>query len=464
MKTTLRLLSVAVLAAGFFSTGTALATETTPQQVIKRGEYLALAADCGACHSPAKEGGAAFAGGYAIDSPMGRIISSNITPSKRFGIGNYSEQQFADALRKGVAADGRNLYPAMPYTAYHGLSDEDVHALYRYFMQGVKPVDAQPSAKTQLSFPFNLRQVMWVWNLLYRSDEPFEKQVGVSDTLNRGKYLVEVLGHCSTCHTARNMMMAEDSSQNLAGGALGGWYAPNITPANSGIGRWSQQDIVTYLRTGHVAGKAPAAGAMAEAVEKSFRYLNEDDLNAIALWIKQIPAIETPVAVKVGRPIAAIDINAVLNGQSSQSALADSSTTDGAKLYNDACASCHGIGGQGTKDNFYPSLTHNSTVSHVTPQNLVMVIAKGIERKGRDSDVAMPAFDQQMNDAQIAAVSRYVRHQFGNIDETITAEQVNVIRNGGDAPFIVRYVNYLLASGGIVVLLLVLALLRWRRK
>lgn len=463
MKTTLRLLTSAALVAGFFSSVTAQAADASSNALIKRGEYLAVAADCGACHRAAKVDGVPYSGGYAIDSPMGRIISSNITPSKQFGIGNYSEQQFADAVRKGVAADGSNLYPAMPYTAYHALTDDDVHALYTYFMQGVKPYDVAPVDKTQLSFPFNIRQIMWGWNLLYRSDKPFENQQGASDELNRGKYLVDVLGHCSTCHTPRNMMMAEQSSQNLAGSPLGGWYAPNITPDKSGIGNWSQADIVTYLKTGHLADKAQAAGPMGEAVEHSFRYLNDSDLNAIAMWIKQVPAIATPVAVKAATPPAATDINQVIVGQGSQSSLADSKTVSGAELYSGACASCHGIQGQGTKDNFYPSLTQNSAVSGPTAQNLVMTVANGIERKGNDVDVAMPAFAQQMNDAQIAAVSSYVRSQFGNISEPVTVDQVKTWRQGGEAPFIVRYINYLIAGGVIIALLIILALLAWRK-
>ncbi|MCC3742561.1 cytochrome c [Rouxiella badensis] len=464
MKIRSKLLTAVVLSSGILSAASALATDASTTELIKRGEYIAVAADCGACHRQTREDGAPYAGGYAIDSPMGRIIASNITPSKQFGIGSYSEKQFADAVRKGVAADGSNLYPAMPYTAYQGMTDDDVHALYTYLMQGVKPVDHAPEAKTSLSFPFNIRQIMWGWNLLYRSDKPFAKQPNASDELNRGKYLVEVLGHCSTCHTPRNMMMAEESSQNLSGSPLGGWYAPNITPDKSGIGSWSQSEIVTYLKTGHLAGKAQAAGPMGEAVEHSFRYLSEADLNAMALYIKQVPAIATPTAQPASQPPVATDINQVIVGQGSQASLADSSSTHGAELYNGACASCHGIKGEGTKDNFYPSLTSNTAVSGATAQNLVMTIADGLHRKGSDSDVSMPAFGQQMSDAQIAAVSSYVRNQFANIQEPVTAEQVTTYRHGGDAPFIVRYVNCLMAAGAIVVLLILFGLLRLRKK
>ena len=270
--------------------------------MIQRGKAIAIAADCGACHRQAAKNSAPFAGGYAIDSPMGRIIASNITPSRQFGIGSYTEQQFADALRKGQAADGSSLYPAMPYTAYQGMTDDDVHALYLYFMQGVKPVDRAPEEQTALSFPFNLRQLMWGWNLLYLNGQQGENQAALSDKLHRGRYLVDVLAHCSTCHTPRNMAMAEDQSRYLAGSPLGGWYAPNITSDPSGLAAWRQSDIVTYLKTGHVAGKAQAAGPMAEAVDHSFRYMPDDDLQAIAAWIKQVPAIQSAQAVAGTRP------------------------------------------------------------------------------------------------------------------------------------------------------------------
>lgn len=431
--------------------------------LIARGKYVAVAADCGACHRQTAENGAPFAGGYAIDSPMGRIIASNITPSKQFGIGNYTEQQFADALRKGVAADGSNLYPAMPYTAYQGMTDEDIRALYAYLMHDVKPVEQAPAEKTQLAFPFNIRQIMWGWNLLYRDDKPFTPQADLSAQLNRGKYLVDVLAHCSTCHTPRNMMMAEDGSRYLAGSPLGGWYAPNITPDKSGIGDWSQQDIVTYLKTGHLEGKAQAAGAMGEAVEHSFQYLPDTDLQAIAAWIQQVPAQQSPLAPGGDKP-AATDINAVISGQGDQASLADSATTDGAVLYSGACSSCHGRAGEGTKDNFYPSLTHNSAVAAATPNNLVMTIVDGIHRKTRDADVGMPAFATELNNAQIASVTHYVRSHFAGINDALTADEVAQLRQGGQAPLIVRYMNWLIAGGVMLVLLILFALLRLRRR
>lgn len=441
----------------------AAAVTPADEAIIQRGKAVAIAADCGACHRQSNEHGEPFAGGYAIDSPMGLIIAGNITPSKQFGIGGYTEQQFADALRKGRAADGSYLYPAMPYTAFQGMSDGDVHALYLYFMHRVKPVDRAPEEKTALRFPFNIRQMMWGWNLLYLNNQLVDKPVAQSEKLERGRYLVDVLAHCSMCHTPRNMMMAEDHSRYLTGSPLGGWYAPNITSDPSGLAGWSQNDITTYLKTGHLAGKAQASGPMGEAVEHSFRFMSDDDLEAIAAWIKQVPAIPGEQAVTGSVPPEQ-EINQVIKGQGSQASLADSSSDDGALLYSGACASCHGRDGQGTADYFYPSLTQNSAVSAASPANLVMTVVDGIHRQGSDADVAMPAFASQMNDAQIAAVSRYVRHQFAGIDTPLTVEDVHKLRSGGTPPFIIHYVDWLMGGALIVLLLVVFGLLRLRRR
>jgi mono/diheme cytochrome c family protein len=458
MKILFRFLAVTVLFIGFSHSLTVFATD---KALVERGRYIAIAADCGACHRQAFNNGVPFAGGYAIESPMGRIIASNITPSKQYGIGNYSQQQFANAVREGVAADGKNLYPAMPYTSYRDMTTADVQALYAYFMQGVEPADFPPSASTDLSFPFNLRQIMWGWNLLYLSGASGDKAETLPGSLDRGKYLVEVLAHCSACHTPRNIMMAEQNSLNLSGSPLGGWYAPNITPDKSGIGDWSQSDLVTYLKTGHLVGKAQAAGAMAEAVENSFSLMTDDDLNAIAAWVKQVPAIPTALPGKaVQPPPGGSDINTIFTGQGT---LTDSSTTDGAKLYENACASCHGHEGQGTDDNFYPALTRNRAVSALGAQNLVMVIVEGIQRKTSDTDISMPAFAEQLSNAQIASVSNYVRSRFAGINDVVTAQDVQNLRDGGEVPFIMRYINWLMAAGIVVMAGLLGGFWRWRK-
>ncbi len=464
MKTNYRIVLI-MLVTGLFGINYALGAEPTFEQtqLIKKGEYLAIVADCAACHRPIEETGKPFSGGYTIDSPMGKIIASNITPSDSYGIGKWTEQQFADALRKGINAKGDHLYPAMPYTSYQQITDEDIHALYTYFMQGIAPVDKAPNQQTSLSCPFNIRQLMWGWNLLFTHEKPFTPSATSSAQPNRGHYLVDALAHCSTCHTPRNALMAETSSQYLAGAALGGWYAPNITSdKESGIGTWSTDDIVTYLKTGHVNDKAQAAGPMAEAVEHSFRKMSDDDLHAMALWIQQVPAITTPTANR-SQSQAQPDINAVITGQGNQASLANSSTTDGAVLYESACASCHGRQGEGTSDHFYPPLTHNTAVSSITPNNLIMTISEGLVRQGQDTTVSMPAFNQQLSPAQIASVTQYVRQHFAGIDSPVSAEQVKQLQEGGEAPFIVKYTWPMLIGGLILLALLILIVMRRKR-
>jgi mono/diheme cytochrome c family protein len=192
---------------------------------IARGKYLATASDCVACHTA--PGGAAMAGGLAVPTPIGTIISTNTTPSKEDGIGNYTLEQFGAALRKGVRADGKRLYPAMPYTSYALLTDDDVAALYAYFMQGVTPVDTRPPA-TNLPFPFNIRLSMAGWNLLFLDTGPFQPDPAHDADWNRGAYLVRGPAHCGTCHTPRNLFMAESTSSPMAGGDVGLWHATSL--------------------------------------------------------------------------------------------------------------------------------------------------------------------------------------------------------------------------------------------
>lgn len=464
MKINFRIASAVLLTSLFVANTVSAQDSSDNAALIKQGEYLATAADCAACHRSPDVSGKPFSGGYSISSPMGQIISSNITPSREYGIGTWSEAQFAAALREGINNKGQFLYPAMPYTAYKGLTDQDIHALYTYFMQGVAPVDQAPEAQTSLSFPFNIRQVMWGWNLLFTNDKRFVPSEQLSDQLNRGHYLVDALAHCGTCHTPRNALMAEKSSQYLSGSPLGGWYAPNLTSdKTSGLGNWSENDLVNYLKNGHVNDKAQAAGPMAEAVEHSFRKMSDSDLLAIAAWIKQVPAMKTPTAT-ISQPTPLPDINQTVKGQGDQASLANSSTTDGAELYNGACASCHGLAGKGTADHFYPSLSRNSAVTSATPNNLIMAINDGIVRQGQDLKVAMPNFGSQMSAAQIASVAQYVRQHFAGIDTPITAEQVTQLQQGGEKPFIVKYTWALIALGVVVVLLILLAVGRRLRR
>lgn len=476
-------LASALFAPALFASG-AMAQDA---DLVARGAYLATAADCAACHT-APKGGAPYAGGYAIASPMGEIWSTNITPSKQFGIGNWTEEQFARAVREGVAPGG-HLYPAMPYDSYAQITDEDIKALYAYFQQGVAPVDEAPKGRTNLAFPFNQRALMAGWNLLNLSHERFAPKPGESAEVARGRYLSDGLAHCSTCHTPRDATMAMDTSRYLAGGTVGGWDAPNLTPDKvAGLGGWTDAEIAQYLQDGHVPGKGVAAGPMAEAVELSLSKLTDADIAAITAYLRSLPAIADPVQTAAadgfGTPVdhpygfdgaeARAVLNAAVAGRAGLSDIYADATrgnfagiTDGAVLYDAACASCHQPSGGGTSDGYYPSLYHSTATGAARPNNLVMTMLEGVHRKGANGPTLMPGFAHDMDDAQIAAVSDYVAKTFGNPALTITAATVAELRAGGPVPLIAKAGPWLVIVPAVVGLLIVLALVAFllrRRK
>ncbi|CAI1808959.1 c-type cytochrome [Serratia ficaria] len=436
--------------------------------LIKQGERLAIASDCQACHTQ-PGGGTPFAGGYGIDSPMGVIYSTNITPSTKDGIGGYSERQFARAVREGVRADGSYLYPAMPYTSYTKLSDEDIHALYAYFMHAVKPAE-QKNTPTELPFPFNLRFSMAGWNLLFMDKGRFQPDAGQSEQWNRGAYLVNGPGHCDTCHTPRNLLMAEDAGRPLAGGMVGSWYAPNITSdAVSGIGGWSNEQLVQYLKTGRVAGKNQAAGGMAEAVENSLQYLPEQDLQAIAVYLKSTAPVRDPQDTRAADGFGqAFNVEPALRGL--HAANANNTVADGAALFSGNCASCHQPDGSGSKNQAYPSLFNNTATGSGNPANLISAILFGVQRKTGGEDVLMPNFGPQsyvnpLSDKQIAAVSNYVLQHYGNPAVKVSEADVAELRNGGPVPLLARLQPYMAPGiGAAAVLLLALIWLCGRKR
>ncbi|GBR46140.1 c-type cytochrome [Gluconobacter roseus] len=400
------------------------------QDVMNRGAYLATAADCVACHT--KQGGTPFAGGLKIATPMGDIISTNITPDPDHGIGKYSEHDFEQALRRGKRRDGENLYPVMPYVSYAGMTDQDIHALYVWFMHGVKPVAETPPA-TQLSFPSNIRLTLSGWNMLAGSEKQETGDSATYDTLRRGKYLATALEHCGTCHTPRNVMLMEKSDQYLAGSPLAGWYAPNITPSKTGgIGDWSEDDIVQYLRTGRVKGKSQAAGPMGEAVEHSTSHLTDADLHALAAFIRQVKPMEDDADHQprdgFGKANDAPDIR---SGELTR--IDNLSHKSPANLFDANCAACHGQNGAGTVDQYAPSLYKNSAVGAGRPDNLIMTILMGVNRTTADGHASMPAFGstgdvQRLDDEEVASLVNYVSKTFGNGSYNVTADQVAQVR------------------------------------
>lgn len=443
------LLGLALLVAGLQPC--TAATTSSHATEVQRGHYLAEAGDCASCHTA--PGGKPFAGGLPVPTPIGPIFSTNITPSKTDGIGNYTLQQFSRAVRAGVRRDGKRLYPAMPYTAYAQLTNGDVQALYAYFMHGVPPVASRPP-RTHLPFPFNIRLSMAAWNLLFLDRKPFTPDPNQSAEWNRGAYLVQGLAHCSTCHSPRNLLMAEEPSHALAGGKVGTWVAPNITPsAKSGIGNWSEQAIVDYLHSGSAPGKAQAAGPMAEAVDFSLRHLTAADLQAMAVYLKTVPVQRNSAATRPadtwGKEYADL---ASLRGQPLPK---DANAMTGPQLYDAYCASCHQDAGQGSFGGGLPPLFHNTATGRSNPANLVMVILDGIRWRTDGSGTRMPAFANELSDRQIATLSNYLTTHFGNPSATVSATNVATLRAGGAPSHLVLLARIAM----LIVLLIIIAII-----
>jgi mono/diheme cytochrome c family protein len=432
-------------------------TSNPADPAIQRGAYLATASDCTACHTA--PGGLPFAGGLPIASPVGTIYATNITPSAA-GIGDYSEADFARAIRQGIRKDGANLYPAMPYTSYRLLTDADVSDLYAYFHTAVAPVNVAPR-RTALAFPMNIRLSMMAWNLLFLPSHKFAADPAQSAAWNRGAYLVNGAAHCDSCHTPRGFLMEEKSGQFLGGAEVGSWYAPNITSdAVSGIGGWSAQNIAAYLKTGILPDHARAAGSMAEAVDHSFQYLTAGDLNAIAAYLKTAPPLhdqaDSQSRFSYGAPASQL---ATLRG--ANPIRSDTGDATGAELFSSNCAACHAADGQGSKDGYYPSLFHNSATGAANPNDLIATILYGVAR----GNAYMPGFGgkpadpNQLDNAQIATLASYVLTEYGRGGPPVQPSDVAMIRGGGPSSPLILLARIGITVGAAVFILLVLGVL-----
>ncbi|WP_337021546.1 cytochrome c [Pantoea anthophila] len=385
-------------------------------QLIKQGEYLSRLGDCMACHSlPGKPD---YAGGLAITSNLGTIFSTNITPDKQHGIGNYSEQQFADAVRKGILPDGSRLYPAMPYPDYARISDADIHALYVYFMKGVQPSAEQPP-ETDLSFPFSQRWGMRFWNWAFASDKPFRPIGGASADVNRGAYIVESLGHCGSCHTPRGLGMNEKAldsgdEQFLAGGSLNHWAVPSLR----GLPHWSQQEIVDYLQTGR-NDKASVGGEMTSVIEHSSSHMTDADLNAIAAYLKFLGG---------NPPLQAFNVQAQ---QATEAKLtAAKNLSEGERLYLDNCGACHFVTGKGAPGVF-PELDQATIVNASDPTGLIHTILAGAQQPSvakAPSKLAMPGFAGRLSDDEVAQLATFICQGWSNSATAVSKDQVAEVR------------------------------------
>jgi mono/diheme cytochrome c family protein len=384
---------------------------------IARGQYLADAADCLACHTA--EGGAAFAGGRAFHTEFGTLYSPNISPDPVTGIGSWSDADFLRAIHEGIGKDGERLYPAFPYAAYTYLTDDDALAIKAYLFS--QPAVRNEPPEHTLRFPYNQRWLMGIWSMLYNPDTRFTPVADRSPSWNRGAYMVEALGHCGECHTPRTPLQSLDNRRKFGGGFAEGWRAYNLSSdAASGIGSWSAADLERYLKTGRAQNRGSAFGPMAEAVHLSFAKMTDSDLNAIVEYVRSVPPVETPDLPTPRTRPAAID---PLEG------VAAEASPRGLEIYSGTCAGCHGWTGQ---NDLVPhsTFTGSRAINDPTATNVALAILHGAgELPASENAVAtMPAFGDILTDDDVAAVANFVVARFGASASALTADDVATLR------------------------------------
>ena len=403
-------------------------TVTASQELVQRGAYLARAGDCIACHTAREE--QPFAGGVPLATPMGVIYSTNITPDLETGIGHYSMDDFVKAMREGIAMDGHRLYPAMPYTSYVKVSRADLSALYAYFLQGVEPV-RNPNDPTKLSWPLSMRSLMAVWNALYFKKGEYAADQNKSAAWNRGAYLVQGLGHCGGCHTPRGVLGQEkagsekDGRQYLAGAKLDNWYALPLTgDRKTGLYAWSKDEIAEYLNTGRTA-RVAAVSIMAEVVGKSTQYLTDQDLMAIAEYLKSLPPSNDE-----GQGNADSAMQASAASAATRALRAGDTGKRGSRVYLDNCNACHRSDGSGANRTF-PKLMKNEAVNAKDPITLIHIVLAGTSMPSTQtapSAFAMPDFGWRLSDAEVADVLSFVRVNWGNHAAAVIPDEVGRVR------------------------------------
>ena len=372
---------------------------------IARGRYLTDAGDCVACHTAEK--GQPFAGGRALETPFGVIYSPNITPDRETGIGAWSDEAFYRAMHLGIDAGGNRLYPAFPYPYFTKLARDDVLAI-RAYINTLPAVKSTPPSN-QLPWPLNYRVLLRGWNWMFFDAGEYKPDPNKTAEWNRGAYLVGGAAHCGACHTPKNLAGGDKKDARLAGGLLQNWFAPELTDdARKGLGQWSIEDIVEYLKTGRnrLSG---ATGPMAEVIANSTSKLRYDDLRAIATYLKESPATDSR----------------------SPEQPEGSTMTSGEAIFLDSCAACHQANGLGVS-HLFPPLAGNANVQSTDPTTVIRVILRGartVPTRTRPTPSSMPAYNWKLTDAEIAAVANYVRNQWGNRASSVAADRVRSLRD-----------------------------------
>jgi mono/diheme cytochrome c family protein len=381
---------------------------------VERGRYLSIVGDCAACHT-LPGSGHALAGGRALETPFGSLLSPNITPDAVTGIGAWTDDEFVNSMTKGTGRKGSHLFPAMPYTYYTKISRDDALAIRAYL--GTLPPVHNEVRSDQLPFPLNVRENLVAWDRLFFRPGEFQPDAGKSAEWNRGAYLTEGLGHCGLCHTPKNELGGDESARAMQGYALQGWFAADLTnDPRRGLGLWSVDDIATYLKSGRNAF-ASATGLMAETINDSTSRMSDADLHAIALYLKDRP----------GDPA-----NAAQNHEASAPPAPPSAAMKiGQQIYADECAGCHKADGKGIPG-LFPALAGTSLVRQSDPASLLHVVLRGtmgLATPQAPTAAAMPAFAWVLNDDQVAAVLTYIRNSWGNTAPAVAAGDASKARS-----------------------------------
>lgn len=410
-----RIAAMAILGATLLAGSAFAAGPESRASLVERGQYVARLGDCVACHTSPK--GAPMAGGLELKTPFGTIYSTNITPDPATGIGNYSFAQFDRAMRKGLAADGHNLYPAMPYPSYAKMTREDMQALFAYLNFGVAPV-VQANRVTDMAFPFNQRWGLSLWNMVFLDDKSFLPDPKKSVEFNRGAYIAQSLGHCGSCHTPRGVAFQEKAMDHIGGSGkhylsgftIEAWHAVNLRSL------WTPDDIVSLLKTGR-SQYGTAAGSMTEVISHSTQHFTDGDLSALAAYLHALPSGEsTSTAPKRPAAPALATENALYN-------------TRGGLGYVQFCATCHRRDGRGV-GNVFPTLAQNDSVQAKDPTTVIHLALSGWQSAVTQSTprtFGMPSY-ATLSDAELADILTFVRTQWGNRGEPVSSRQVARVR------------------------------------
>ena len=397
-------------------------TPTRNPDLIERGAYLAKLGDCAACHSI--PGRSAFSGGLRMVTPIGAIYSTNITPDSTYGIGRFSFADFDRALRYGVA-EGRSLYPAMPFTSYYNTKPEDVRALYAYFRYAVAPA-AVPNSPSAIPFPLSMRWPLTYWRWLFApKPAPFTAPVGFDSLQAQGAYFVDGLGHCGECHTPRNLFMQLEAI-NRAGGAkyLSGalietYFAPSLrTEAAGSLRDWSEDELAEFLRTG-ANSRGIAFGSMSDVIIHSTQYMAEADARSTAHYLKSLASPEQVGQTFVYDPASH---HALKNGDAN---------AEGALIYLNNCAACHRPDGRGY-DRVFPALAGNPVVEVGNPESVVSIILRGSttpHTAATPAQFTMPGFAWRLSDLEVVQVANFIRSSWGNRGSKARLQDVAQLRS-----------------------------------